>query len=199
VDEEDLIKTGMEVALRPVTEIAEDALGILGGDWLSEIRARNRAKLKSRTEEILRDRDAEPTANPSPSVVTPLLSVAQDESRDELIEIWASLLASAIDPKTQSRYRREFLNIARQLEPLDAAVLRAIANFAEPPPQRSGLSRIAILAENLGKPAGEIELAVMALNRLGLTNTANGHDPADPRLVQTGIQFMRAISPAGEA
>jgi hypothetical protein len=51
-DEAEITKIGMEIALRSVTAIAEDALGCLGGNWLREVRARIRAKLTDRTEQI---------------------------------------------------------------------------------------------------------------------------------------------------
>jgi hypothetical protein len=192
VDEDDLVKTGLEIVLRPVTDIAENALGVLGGDWLSEVRARNRAKLKDRTEKILHDRHAEPIDVASPSVITPLLSAAQDESRDELIDIWAALLATALNPKTQSQYRREFTDIAKQLEPLDVLVLTELASLPED--LASAQSRVVRVSNRLKRPVQEVALSVEALFRLGLTESSH----TNPRLVVRGIQLMRAISSPNE-
>jgi len=130
MDENELVKTGLEVMLRPATEIAENALGLLGGDWLSEKRTRNRAKLKSKTDEILERRGAKLDTDPSPSVVIPLLMSAQDEGRDELLDLWAALLAAASDPARRKAYRREFVAIAKELEPVDIIVLMEIGREA---------------------------------------------------------------------
>src|SRR5579863_1754543 len=123
MDEDEFVKAGMELMLRPVTDIAENALGLLGGDWLSEKRARNRAKLKAKTEEILKARGAKLDNDLSPSIIAPLLSTAQDEGQEELQNLWAKLLASAMDPKRREGYRREFVQVAKDLEPLDVLVL----------------------------------------------------------------------------
>jgi hypothetical protein len=125
------------------------------------------------------------------------LSAAQDENRDELIDLWAALLATALDPKTQSQYRREFSDSAKQLEPLDATVLRELAALPEMMPS-AGTTRATILASRLDRSFGEIALSFAALLRLGLTNDETTESIVNPRLTQKGIQFMRVISPSSD-
>jgi hypothetical protein len=48
---------------------------------------------------------------------------AADESRDELQEIWGALLAAAADPKRSRSFRLKFIEVAKELDPLDALVL----------------------------------------------------------------------------
>jgi hypothetical protein len=162
MDEVDLVKTGMEVMLRPVTEITENALGLMGGDWLSEKRTQNRAKLKLKTEKILKDRGAKLDADTSPSIIAPLLSAAQDEGREELLDVWAKLLASAMDPKRRGGYRREFVDIVKQFEPLDVLVL---LEFEKPGMQPS--TAVNQISERLGLERDQVVLAVLNLGRLG--------------------------------
>jgi Abortive infection alpha len=50
---------------------------------------------------------------------------AADESRDELQDIWAALLAAAANPAKSKGFRVKFIEIVRKMDPLDAAVLKA--------------------------------------------------------------------------
>lgn len=101
--------------------IPEDAVGLLGGDWISEVRTRNAHRLQMRTDEILAQRNAE--IEPlSLSVARPLLEAAQDESRDELVEMWARLLANAMD-KSRPNIRRSFIETLKKLDQLDVLIL----------------------------------------------------------------------------
>jgi len=51
----------------------------------------------------------------SPSIAIPLFAAAQDESRDELRELFARLLAAAMDPKRKDLTRGSFTAIVKQL------------------------------------------------------------------------------------
>jgi hypothetical protein len=99
----------------------EDAVGLLGGDWVSHMRSRNAHRLQQRTDEILGQRQAE--IKPlSLSVAKPLIEAAQDESRDELVEMWARLLANALD-KSRPPIRRAFIEALKRLDSLDVLIL----------------------------------------------------------------------------
>lgn len=50
---------------------------------------------------------------------------AQEESREELAELWARLLANAMDPNMNS-VRQSFIDAVKRMDPLDAVVLRYI-------------------------------------------------------------------------
>src|SRR5437660_1458996 len=60
-----------------------------------------------------------------PSVAIPLLRAAYDESRPELQQIWAKLIAAAIDPNRSGQFRLSFIATLKQFDPLDAQVLKA--------------------------------------------------------------------------
>ena len=49
--------------------------------------------------EILQRRNVQKPEPVSPSLAIPLISAAYDETRPELQQIWAELLAAAMDPK----------------------------------------------------------------------------------------------------
>lgn len=108
-----------------VGDLPKNAVGLLGADWLGQKRIRNLDAMMRRTEAILRERDARPVDQLSPNIATELLSGAQEESRDELIELWARLLANALDPKLNS-VRRSFIAAVKAMDPLDAVVLHFV-------------------------------------------------------------------------
>jgi len=184
-DAKEVVKAGLEIVLRPVTEIAENVLGRLGGDWLSENRARNRARLKAETDEILRRRKVENAQEPPPSIVVPLLTHAQDEGREALVSLWAKLLAAAMDPALAGNYRREFVEIVQQLEPLDVLVLPQLAHADLSPSRRE------YLAKHLSVSADQVELSFRNLNRLEVTfQMAGGNPKIYPILTTLGRELL---------
>lgn len=108
-----------------VGPLAQDAVGLLLGDWLHQKRLRNIAISAQRTLEILREHSIDPslTADVSPSVLVPLIRAAADESAPELQEFWARLLATALDPSRSRLVRQSFITAVKQMDPLDALVL----------------------------------------------------------------------------
>jgi hypothetical protein len=188
--EDALPKSSMDLALCPITDIAENALGEIGGRWISETRARNRARLRARTEAILNSRGAQMSADPSPSITIPLLSAAQDEGREELLDLWAHLLATALNPASNENYRREFVGIARELEPIDAACLPRLEAGAT----KAWRFRRESMAKALNKSQDGVDLALRNLAKLGLIDLEK-MESSDFRSFVTplGRQFLAAI------
>ena len=77
---------------------ARDLGEVVDAGWLSEARKNNREALRRRTEDILRERKVGDIAELSPNLAVQILELAQDEGRYALIELWARLLANAVDP-----------------------------------------------------------------------------------------------------
>jgi hypothetical protein len=142
--------------------VPSDLVGILAGDWLSQVRIRNLAWYKQRTEEIIRDRGAPETAAVSPSLAIPLLRAAMDESRPRLQELWASLLATAADPSRSIFVRQSFIETIAKFDPLDASVLwerYQIPGGLEPTCRE-------FLARRLQVPSESIVVSMMNLKKL---------------------------------
>ena len=104
-------------------DLVTNALGWIIGDWVGQKRLRNFDALCRRTLEILHERNVNTPIELSPNQATELLTAAQDESRPELAELWARLLANAMDPNLNN-IRHSFIDAVKNMDPPDAVVLR---------------------------------------------------------------------------
>ena len=101
----------------------EDVVGLVIGDPLHFVRTAIASKYDERITRLHRNRNVTPEPV-SPSLAIPLLRAAYDESRPELQELWAQLIAAAMDPQRANRVRRSFIDTIQSLDPLDALVLK---------------------------------------------------------------------------
>jgi hypothetical protein len=119
-----------------------------------------------------------------------ILGEAQDESRDELLRIWAKLMAALIDSSKAHGCRREFVEIVRQLEPLDAVVLKFLAD-----PSRMDPNRLTVIANRLEAPEDHVNLSFRNLLRLELAwQNSPPHRELQPVITTLGRQLLAAIS-----
>jgi len=87
-------------------------------------------------------------SEPSPSILTPLLEAACQESREELQELWACLLANAVTKG--NKVRIDFAEVLKQLDPQDAlalSVVKDIENEKNPTAARQRLSESGLAAD----------------------------------------------------
>ena len=112
-------------------EVPADFVGVAGGAWLHEIHIRIKDALRRRTEELVRERDVPKVIELSPNLAAALIEGAQEEGREELMELWARLLANAMDPNINS-VRYSFVDAVKNMDPLDAVVLRHIRRRSDP-------------------------------------------------------------------
>jgi hypothetical protein len=125
--------------------------------------------------ERLKARGIEKPEQPSMSVALPLLIAAADESRDELQDLWARLLAAATDPERAKFFRIRFIEAAKKMDPLDAAVLQQVAS-----PGGNGAVTGQIrnnIAGALQVSRDEVDISIDNLVNLGLifmTHTPDG-------------------------
>lgn len=105
--------------------VPEDTIGLFG-DYLRHLRVRNFAQMQQRTEEILATRRNVEVEAVSPIIAIPLISAAQDESRPELQELWARLLANAMD-KNAPAVRQSYIEALKKFDPPDALILKKVA------------------------------------------------------------------------
>jgi abortive infection alpha-like protein len=129
------------------------AARILAQDWYAR---RVTQKLRERN---LRDEQLKAV---SPNIAIPLLEAAQDETGDELREVWARLLANAMDPNRSSRVRLEFIETLKQFNPPDALLLNELVTT----PNMSPNSRD-FLVNRLHLSRDEVVVSSQHLTKLG--------------------------------
>jgi hypothetical protein len=88
-------------------------VGIVIGEPLHFVRTKIAQKLDERVTKIHRDRNVQEAQPVSPSVAIPLLRAAYDESRPELQDVWARLIAAAMDPKRSDGMRLSFIDAVK--------------------------------------------------------------------------------------
>ena len=173
----------LEPAMQAIAEFVKD--GVRAS--LKEQRLENLRNLLRRAAQKLSGARAEA---PPLAISVPLLESACDESREDLVEIWAGLLAVACDPSRRLHFRRAFVEIASRLEPFDVAVLPLLASEVPMLPTRRQA-----LASRLRVSEDEIELSFRNLQSLGLISRCGPDDnlQAQPSVELLGRQFLKAI------
>ena len=107
-------------------DIPKDLIGLLIGDWVKARRIERIERLWQRTRERLRDRGIADPEPPSLKYAIPILQAAADEENEELQDLWSRLLAAAMDPSRADAMRQSFIQSVKQMDPMDALVLKAV-------------------------------------------------------------------------
>jgi Abortive infection alpha len=107
-------------------DIPKDLLGLLVGDRVKAKRIERIEMLWRQTRERLGDRGVADPEPPSLKYAIPILEAAADEENEELEDIWSRLLAAAMDPSGRDAMRQSFIQAVKQMDPMDALVVKAI-------------------------------------------------------------------------
>jgi hypothetical protein len=167
--------------------IPEDVVALLGGNWLKVRRAENLVRILDKARERLRARRVETPEPASLSIVLPILVAAADESRDELQDIWASLLAATADPARARSFRIAFIDAVKKMDLLDAAVLHYANGIGG---GISGETRNGAAAQ-LHASRDEVDVSVANLEKLELMRVVNAMSVG---ISPFGREFLRAVS-----
>jgi hypothetical protein len=174
----------------------EDLIGYLGGDWLRFRRAENIARLLNAARERLAARGVDQPQPASLSVALPILRGGADEDRDVLVDLWARLLANAMDPHLSS-VRHQFISAVQAMDPMDGVVLDYIHiggyHRVRDGNDNEGVDRSQMVAE-LGATDDDVIVSLDHLASLGLLEKP---DPGFWRRTAFGRAFMRACYPEG--
>jgi hypothetical protein len=127
------VRTGIEATQelgrfvsRITTEPLETVMGILN-DKLQFVRWERKLRLAERGRQILDQRGIQGPLRPIPyKLALPIIENASLEDNDELQDLWANLIASAVDPKFEGLIRAAYIDIIRQLEVIDVHLLNAV-------------------------------------------------------------------------
>jgi hypothetical protein len=188
---------------RVISNVPEDLVEIVGGAWLHEQHIRLRDKLCRRTEQIFRERDRREAVELSPNIAAAIIEGAQEESREDLAELWARLLASAMDPVTADNVRHSFIEAVKKMDPVDALVLRyiherkiAVVNpgLGREPPVNSatGIENISFAT---GRRPDEIEVSLKHLETLSFCDHNVVTNPSAWIMNAVSREFMQACYP----
>ena len=114
---------------------AVGAVWVWGGSAYGKIRGyvgerqkKNIAEISGKIRDKIKDIPSERLSEPSPAVAEPLIEAAMQESRPELQDLWAGLLASAMLEGGQNT-RYEFKEILAKMNPQDAVVFKIVAEM----------------------------------------------------------------------
>ena len=125
-----LIEPGTDLAsyvARVLGTVPEDVVGFLIGDPLRELRQHTLTGILRAVFEKLRKRGVE-TAKPiRPGPGKEAFEAASLETDETLQDMWAELLANAMDPNKDTSLQRVFIETLKQFEPIEALVLQKIA------------------------------------------------------------------------
>lgn len=145
----------------------QDIVGLLAGDYLKVRRAENIVKMTEKAKKRLADRGVQ-NADAPPSLAIPIIIAAGDESREELQDLWAALLASAADPNRNRAFRIAFIEAVKAMDAMDAVVLKG---FPDRGPLRVG--DYADFAATIELREDQVAISVTNLARLGLCGFLN--------------------------
>ena len=107
-------------------DLPKDLIGLLIGDRVKAKRIEKIEMLWRSTRERLRDRGIADPEPPSLKYAIPILQAAADEENEQLQDLWSRLLAAATDPNRRDAMRQSFIQTVKQMDPMDALVLKAI-------------------------------------------------------------------------
>lgn len=169
--------------------LPQDVVGLLGGDYLKVRRAENLFRMFEKAKERIEDkRITEPDA--PLSLVIPIVLAAADESRDELQDLWAALMAAVVDPDRKGFFRIKFIEIAKRMDPLDAPVLKHLGRFSHAVDHQH---RTAIV-NAMGVTLDQVLVSIANLESLGLVATGTSYTNT---VLPLGREFLRAIDHDG--
>jgi len=155
--------------------LLENAVGVVTAR-LKFYRLTQFYELKDKTEKRLAELGVNNPRLVPPRLGLPLLEAATLEDREELHDLWARLLATAMDPAVP-QIKRSFVSIVEELEPNDVKMLSILhsATFDDAAPTGALFRtsqgflnyQISALAEHVDMTEEECELSLWSLERLG--------------------------------
>ncbi|MDR3500918.1 MAG: Abi-alpha family protein [Parvibaculum sp.] len=171
----------------------EDLIGFFGADALHAYRTRRQIERAENLTEVVKKVHTRLTARgvesskPIPLAIGgPILEAAADEGRAELQDLWARLLATAMDPGRSDTMRMEFIETVKQMNPIDAAVLEKLGGANYSPNARD------FIASQLKCSSDRIEVSISHLTGLGCA-AAHLSTPENAYPTAYGRELKRAL------
>jgi len=173
-------------------DLPKDLTGLLVGDRIKAKRQQNAHVLWRKTKARLEQRRVEQPEPPSYKFAIPILSAAADENNATLQDLWARLLAAAMDPKRRDELRQNFVVTVQKLDPLDAVVLEEIRRNGNASWGSTGRD---VVAASLQCWREDVLVSFQNLHKLGCISFGNTDAPQiNPYLSPYGTVFLRALA-----
>ena len=167
-----------------------NAYNLLIGDRISAARERNLDAITRKTQKILEERNVRESAPIPEQIGVQLLEEAQGETREAIQDLYAALLANAMDTKFASDVRPEFIQTVKQLQPIDVLIRKEIVlRHMEPSSRVFGSNHIYEVLK--GYRPSAIEISLEHLRKLGCL----GSHSQGMVMSHFGMEFMIACDP----
>lgn len=151
---------------RVMGTVPEDVVALVAGDRLRALRLRKQLEhldsIRRKQEEIIRRRGI---ADPKPiglKQAIPAFEAMADESDETLQDLWARLLANAMDPDRDVHLQTIFVDTLRQFVPNDAVVFHALYGTSSKQERK-----LTSLRQRLDLRESAIQLSIDRLKQLG--------------------------------
>jgi abortive infection alpha-like protein len=178
---------------RILGRMPDNLVGLLG-DYIERVRFDRLRDLWPEARETLHEWGVVEPIDPSPSVLLPLIGAAVDETRDGLKQLWAKLLAAAMDPARTELVRPSLIETLKQMDPLDARMLLHLGGRGKGSPAPGGARYFVHVAEALRVSEDESWVSLQHLHDLGFLNEAVGNISPIPNLTATARLLLKAVS-----
>ncbi len=175
--------TALQMAKGFADAVLMKPFGELGGiltDTIGYWRLKNQVRLIVKTKEWLEEKKVDP-AKVLPDIFVPILDEGGKVEDQQLSDMFASLLASHLDSRTQDRVHPSFPKVLAQLSPLDAQSMVEFRKLASDEQYRSlglrgGVLTVELLSKGLEVSETLAYLSSLNLHRLGIIQHV-GYEP----------------------
>ncbi len=166
-----------------------DLFGLLLGDRLHHSRLRNLHKLEVETETFLKQHGVKQAQKVSEDIAVPIVEAARATDREELLELWARLLAAAMDPARSALITKRFIDVLKQIDPLDALVLKELSQSATLSPNTRDYC-----ATKFKVSSDQVEVSLAHLDHLECVKLTGGTAPTNAHLTAFGRTLMGVLN-----
>jgi hypothetical protein len=153
-----------------------EEIGEIGRNYIKGRRAKNAERTLSDADKLVANTGREPQPVPL-DILVPLLEAASLRDESSMATYWATLLANAADPVQRAAVQPAYINLLRQLTPIDARVLDYIYRNRQRITPNSGMQELLIkaaqLITDLEMPLIELGVSLDNLQRLWLCARPN--------------------------
>ena len=195
------IQEVIKFAAKMFGTVPEDLVGITFGDILRVKRIENFERICRKAQARLAARGVEEPEAIDLKHHRLLLEVASEESDETLQDMWANLIANAMDPDHTAHFQKIFIETLKEFEPIDAALLKAVNSSIQASPHKS------VSLDEILKDSGQrVSLITISLNRMRHfgclklnQDIDDNYREIDIKMTPLGEEIVMACDPNGSS